>query len=89
MFSDSELHRIEDAIKHSRDLIQRLQREASEIREKEMRDIKRIQNETERDLTMNERHMRDAEREIQRHEQDLSRRRTALEQQFNKEKSKH
>jgi chromosome segregation ATPase len=82
MFSDSELKRIEDSITKLRADIQKLQHDGAEIRDRELRAIKRIQSEAERAFAMNERHQRDAEREIQRHEQDLQHRRAELERKF-------
>lgn len=88
MFSDVELNRIESTISHLRDGLEKSQREANEVRERERRAIDRIQNDAERDLEIIARRQKDTEREIMRHEQDLKKRRDDLQREFDQTRSK-
>lgn len=89
MFSDSELQRIESTIARHRTDLTKLDREYTDLHERERHAIDRIRHDTTRDVSTIEHRKQNLERDIEREEQHLAGRRAELEREQRKQSERH
>lgn len=89
MFSDSELQKTESTLARHRTDLAKLDREYTELHERERHAIDRIRHDTQRDVARIDDRKRNLQREIEREEQHLTARRAELERDFRKQNERH